>query len=127
PQMFKLMHEFRVRIITSPAFTGQKVLGAILFERTMDGEVKGKPVPTYLWEDRGVVPFVKVDKGLAAEKDGVSLMKPMPDVEPLLKPRLSAACSAPRCAPSSTWRRRRASPRSLSSSSKSPTRSPSTG
>ena len=84
-QMFKLMHEFRVRIITSPAFTGQKVLGAILFERTMDGEVKGKPVPTYLWEDRGVVPFVKVDKGLAAEKDGVSLMKPMPDVEPLLQ------------------------------------------
>ena len=85
PQMFKLMHEFRVRIITSPAFNGQKVLGAILFERTMDGEVKGKPVPTYLWEDKGVVPFVKVDKGLAAEKDGVSLMKPMPDVEPLLE------------------------------------------
>jgi fructose-bisphosphate aldolase, class I len=84
-QMFKLMHEFRVRIITSPAFTGQKVLGAILFERTMDGEVKGKPVPAYLWEDRGVVPFVKVDKGLAAEKDGVSLMKPMPDVERLLE------------------------------------------
>ena len=85
PQMFKLMHEFRVRIITSPAFNGQKVLGSILFERTMDGEVKGKPVPAYLWEDRGVVPFVKVDKGLAAEKDGVSLMKPMPDVEPLLE------------------------------------------
>ena len=54
--------------ITSPAFNGQKVLGSILFERTMDGEVKGKPVPAYLWEDRGVVPFVKVDKGLAAEK-----------------------------------------------------------
>jgi fructose-bisphosphate aldolase class I len=85
PQMFKLMHEFRVRIITSPAFNGQKVLGSILFERTMDGEVKGKPVPAYLWEDRRVVPFVKVDKGLAAEKDGVSLMKPMPDVEPLLE------------------------------------------
>jgi len=84
-QMFKLMHEFRMRIITSPAFNGQKVLGAILFERTMDGEVKGKPVPAYLWEDRGVVPFVKVDKGLAAEKDGVNLMKPMPDVEPLLE------------------------------------------
>jgi fructose-bisphosphate aldolase class I len=74
-----------VRIVTSPAFNGQKVLGSILFERTMDGEVKGKPVPAYLWEDRGVVPFVKVDKGLAAEKDGVSLMKPMPDVEPLLE------------------------------------------
>jgi fructose-bisphosphate aldolase class I len=84
-QMFKLMHEFRVRIITSSAFSGQKVLGAILFERTMDGEAKGKPVPAYLWEDRGVVPFVKVDKGLAAEKDGVNLMKPMPDVEPLLE------------------------------------------
>src|SRR5438067_10351563 len=53
PQMFKIMHEFRVRIITSPAFNGQKVLGSILFERTMDGEVKGKPVPAYLWEDRG--------------------------------------------------------------------------
>jgi len=85
PQMFKIMHEFRVRIITSPAFNGQKVLGSILFERTMDGEVKGKPVPGYLWEDRGVVPFVKVDKGLAAEKDGVSLMNPMPDLEPLLE------------------------------------------
>jgi len=84
PQMFKLMHEFRVRIITSPAFNGQKVLGAILFERTMDGEVKGKPVPTYLWEDQGVVPFVKVDKGLAAEKDGVSLMKPIPGLDALL-------------------------------------------
>src|SRR5262249_5647321 len=81
-QMFKLMHEFRVRIITSPSFNGQKVVGAILFERTMDGEAKGKPVPAYLWEDRGVVPFVKVDKGLA-EKDCVNLMKPMPDVEPL--------------------------------------------
>ena len=84
-QMFKLMHEFRVRIITSPSFNGQKVVGAILFERTMDGEAKGKPVPAYLWEERGVVPFVKVDKGLTAEKDGVSLMKPMPDLEPLLE------------------------------------------
>ncbi len=84
-QMFRLIHEFRMRIIASPAFNGQKVLGVILFERTMDGEVKGKPVPAYLWEDRGVVPFVKVDKGLAAQKDGVSLMKPMPDIEPLLE------------------------------------------
>src|SRR6516225_3691559 len=83
-QMFNLMHEFRVRIITSPAFNGQRVIGTILFERTMDGEAKGKPVPAYLWEDRGVVPFVKVDKGLDAEKDGVSLMKPMPDLDPLL-------------------------------------------
>src|ERR1700745_3840448 len=56
-EMFKLMHEMRVRIMTAPAFTGAKVIGAILFERTMDGEAKGKPVPTFLWEDRGVVPF----------------------------------------------------------------------
>jgi fructose-bisphosphate aldolase class I len=82
--MFRLMHEFRVRIITAPAFTGDKVIGAILFERTMDGEAKGKPVPSFLWEDRGVVPFLKVDKGLAEEKDGVRLMKPMPDLDPLL-------------------------------------------
>ena len=83
-EMFRLMHEFRVRITTSPAFTGDKVIAAILFERTMDGEAKGKPVPSFLWEDRGVVPFLKVDKGLEKEKDGVSLMKPMPDLEPLL-------------------------------------------
>ena len=83
-EMFRLMHEMRVRIMTSPAFTGEKVIAAILFERTMDGEAKGKPVPTYLWEERGVVPFVKVDKGLEAEKDGVSLMKPIPDLDALL-------------------------------------------
>jgi fructose-bisphosphate aldolase, class I len=83
-EMFRLMHEMRVRIITAPAFNGEKVIAAILFERTMDGEAKGKPVPSYLWEDRGVVPFVKVDKGLEAEKDGVSLMKPMPDLDTLL-------------------------------------------
>jgi len=83
-EMFRLMHEMRVRIITAPAFTGDKVIAAILFERTMDGEAKGKPVPTFLWQERGVVPFLKVDKGLDAEKDGVRLMKPMPDLEPLL-------------------------------------------
>jgi fructose-bisphosphate aldolase class I len=83
-EMFRRVHEMRVRIIAAPAFSGEKVLGAILFERTMDGEAKGKPVPAFLWEDRGVVPFLKVDKGLDAEKDGVSLMKPMPDLEPLL-------------------------------------------
>ena len=83
-EMFRLMHEMRVRIMTAPAFTGEKVIAAILFERTMDGEAKGKPVPTFLWEDRGVVPFLKVDKGLAAEKDGVQLMKPIPDLDPLL-------------------------------------------
>jgi fructose-bisphosphate aldolase class I len=83
-EMFRLVHEMRVRIITAPSFNGAKVIAAILFERTMDGQAKGKPVPTYLWEERGVVPFVKVDKGLDAEKDGVSLMKPMPDLDPLL-------------------------------------------
>jgi fructose-bisphosphate aldolase, class I len=83
-KMFELVHEMRVRIITAPPFTGEKVIAAILFERTMDGEAKGKPVPTYLWEERGVVPIVKVDKGLESEKDGVSLMKPMPDLDKLL-------------------------------------------
>jgi fructose-bisphosphate aldolase, class I len=83
-EMFKLMHEMRVRIMTSPAFTGDKVIGAILFEGTMDGQVQGKPTATYLWEDRGVVPFVKCDKGLEAESDGVSLMKPMPTLDTLL-------------------------------------------
>jgi len=83
--MFKLMHEMRVRMMTSAAFTGAKVMGAILFERTMDGEAKGKPVPAYLWQERGVVPFLKVDKGLESEKDGVSLMKPMPGLDDLLK------------------------------------------
>ena len=83
-EMFALVHEMRVRIMTSPAFTGEKVIAAILFERTMDGLAQGKPVPTFLWQERGVVPFLKVDKGLEAEKDGVCLMKPMPDLEPLL-------------------------------------------
>ncbi len=83
-EMFRLMHEMRVRIMTTPAFSGDKVIGAILFERTMDGEAGGKPVPSYLWEDRGVVPFLKVDKGLAAEENGVQVMKPMPDLDALL-------------------------------------------
>ncbi len=80
-EMFRLMHEMRVRIITAPSFTGDKVIGAILFEKTMDGRAEGTAVPTYLWENRGVVPFLKIDKGLAAESDGVSLMKPMPDLD----------------------------------------------
>ena len=83
-EMFRLMHEMRVRIMTAPAFTGEKVIGAILFEGTMDGEVRGKPTPAFLWEERGVVPFVKVDKGLEPEKDGVQLMRPMPELDPLL-------------------------------------------
>jgi len=83
-EMFKLIHEMRVRIITAPAFTGDKVIGAILFEATMDGQAQGKPVPGFLWEDRGVVPFLKVDKGLETEADGVQLMKPIPGLDALL-------------------------------------------
>ncbi|WP_218627256.1 fructose bisphosphate aldolase [Caballeronia sp. dw_19] len=84
-EMFKLMHEMRVRIMTAPAFTGDKVIGAILFEATMDGQAEGKSVPAFLWEDRGVVPFLKVDKGLEAEANGVRLMKPIPGLDPLLE------------------------------------------
>jgi fructose-bisphosphate aldolase class I len=83
-QMFALMHEMRVRVMTAPAFTGDKVIASILFERTMDGTANGKPVPTFLWKDRGVVPFLKVDQGLEAERDGVSLMKPIPGLDALL-------------------------------------------
>ena len=82
-EMFALIHGMRTRIITSPCFNGEKVIGAILFERTMDGEADGKPVPTALW-DRGVVPFLKVDQGLEDEADGVQLMKPMPGLDALL-------------------------------------------
>jgi fructose-bisphosphate aldolase, class I len=83
-EMFRLVHEMRVRIMTAPAFTGAKVIATILFEGTMDGEVKGKSAPAFLWEERGVIPFVKVDKGLEAEKDGVQLMRPMPELDALL-------------------------------------------
>jgi len=82
-EMFALIHAMRSRIITSPAFTGDKVLGAILFERTMDGQVGGVPAPQALIE-RGVVPFIKIDKGLEDEANGVQLMKPMPDLDALL-------------------------------------------
>ncbi|MBN2972123.1 fructose bisphosphate aldolase [Roseomonas aeriglobus] len=82
-EMFGLIHQMRSRIITSPCFTGEKVLGAILFERTMDGQVDGKPAPQALIE-RGVVPFIKIDKGLEAEENGVQLMKPMPELDALL-------------------------------------------
>ena len=81
-EMFGLIHAMRSRIVTAPCFDGSKVIGAILFERTMDGEAGGKPVPALLWE-RGVVPFLKVDKGLEVEADGVQLMKPMPDLDAL--------------------------------------------
>ncbi|HYC96122.1 MAG TPA: fructose bisphosphate aldolase [Sphingomicrobium sp.] len=82
-EMFSLVHQMRSRIITAPSFGSGKVIGAILFEKTMDGEADGKPVPQLLWE-RGVVPFLKVDKGLADEADGVQMMKPNPDLEALL-------------------------------------------
>ncbi len=83
-EMFRLMHAMRVRIMTAPAFTGEKIIAAILFERTMDGDVDGQAVPSYLWEKRGVVPLLKIDKGLAAEENGVQTMKPMPDLDALL-------------------------------------------
>jgi fructose-bisphosphate aldolase class I len=83
-EMFDLIHQMRSRIITSPCFANGKVLGAILFERTMDGEVDGKPTPQAL-VDRGVVPFIKIDKGLEDEENGVQLMKPMPDLDTLLQ------------------------------------------
>ena len=82
-QMFERIHEMRVRIITAPSFNGRKVIAAILFEKTMDGQANSVPVPTALWQ-RGVVPFLKVDKGLEAEADGVQLMKPIPGLDDLL-------------------------------------------
>jgi len=82
-EMFDLIHGMRTRIMTSPAFGGDRVMGAILFEMTMDREVEGRPTAEYLWDAKGVVPFLKVDKGLADEADGVQLMKPNPDLEDL--------------------------------------------
>lgn len=83
-EMYDLIHAMRSRIAQAPAFTGDKVVGAILFEKTMDREIDGKPSATYLWEERGVVPFLKVDKGLADEADSVQLMKPMDGLDALL-------------------------------------------
>jgi len=83
-QMMDIVHEMRTRIVASPSFTGERVLGAILFEATMDRDMQGRPTAEYLWEVKKVVPFLKVDKGLADEKDGVQLMKPMPDLDKLL-------------------------------------------
>jgi fructose-bisphosphate aldolase class I len=82
-EMFDLMHQMRSRIMTSPAFTGERILGAILFEMTMDRQVEGLDSAEYLWTQKHVVPFLKVDKGLADESDGVQLMKPMPDLDGL--------------------------------------------
>jgi fructose-bisphosphate aldolase class I len=83
-EMFKLIHEMRVRIVTAPCFNNDRIIGAILFEATMDGYVQGKSVPAFLWEDRGVVPFLKIDKGLETEANGVQLMKAIPNLDVLL-------------------------------------------
>jgi len=83
-EMFTIVHQMRTRIITSPAFSGERIIGAILFENTMDREIEGQPTADYLWNVKRVVPFLKVDKGLAAEKDEVQLMKPMPMLAALL-------------------------------------------
>jgi fructose-bisphosphate aldolase class I len=83
-EMFRLVHEMRTRIITSPSFDGDRILAAILFENTMDRSIEGKPTAHYLWENKQVVPILKVDKGLADEENGVQLMKPMPDLDSLL-------------------------------------------
>ena len=84
-EMFALVHQMRTRIITSPSFTGERIIGAILFEDTMDRNIEKRPTADYLWNVKRVVPFLKVDKGLAAEKDGVQLMKPMPELAALLE------------------------------------------
>src|SRR5437763_5101629 len=83
-EMFAIVHQMRTRIITSPAFNGERIIGAILFENTMDREIDGQPTADYLWNVKRVVPFLKVDQGLTAEKDGVQLMKPMPSLAALL-------------------------------------------
>jgi fructose-bisphosphate aldolase class I len=83
-EMFAIVHEMRTRIITSPSFTGDRILGAILFENTMDRAIEGQPSADYLWNVKRVVPFLKVDKGLAPETGGVQLMKPMPELPALL-------------------------------------------
>jgi len=83
-EMFAIVHQMRARIMTSPAFNGERILGAILFENTMDREIQGQPTADYLWNVKNVVPFLKVDKGLAAEKDGVRLMKPIAQLAGLL-------------------------------------------
>jgi fructose-bisphosphate aldolase class I len=84
-EMFALVHQMRTRVITSPSFTGERILGAILFEDTMDRDIEGQPTADYLWKVKQVVPFLKVDKGLEAEKNGTQVMKPMPELGALLE------------------------------------------
>jgi Fructose-1,6-bisphosphate aldolase len=83
-EMFALVHQMRTRVITSPSFTGERIIAAILFENTMDRDIEGQPTADYLWSVKHVVPFLKIDQGLAAETDGVQLLKPMPELEALL-------------------------------------------
>src|SRR5438477_4109165 len=83
-EMFTIVHQMRTRIITSPAFNGERIIGAILFENTMDSEIEWQPTSDYLWNVKRVLPFLKVDNGLAAEKDGVQLMKSVPTLAALL-------------------------------------------
>ena len=89
-EMFALIHQMRSRVITSPSFTSEHILGAILFQKTMEGKIEGRPSADYLWEEKGIVPFLKVDKGLAEEADGVQVMKPMPNLDDLLKEAVDA-------------------------------------
>jgi fructose-bisphosphate aldolase, class I len=84
-EMFAIVHQMRTRMITSPGFNGERIIGAILFENTMDRDIEGQPTADYLWNVKRVVPFLKVDKGLATEKDGVQLMRPMPALTALLE------------------------------------------
>src|SRR5215470_6706174 len=83
-EMFAIVHQMRARIITSPSFSGERIIAAILFEDTMDRDIEGRPTADYLWNVKQVVPFLKVDKGLAAESRGVQLLKPMPELAALL-------------------------------------------
>lgn len=83
-EMYQLVHDMRTRIVTSPSFSGERIMGAILFENTMDREIEGRATAEYLWEVKNVVPFLKVDKGLAEEANGVQVMKPMPELDDLL-------------------------------------------
>ena len=89
-EMYTVVHQMRTRIMTSPAFTGERILGAILFENTMDREVEGQSTASYLWNVKNVVPFLKVDKGLADVVDGAQVMKPMPDLDALLQKAVAA-------------------------------------
>ena len=108
--MFDPMHAMRTRIMTSPSFNGDRILGAILFEQTMDRQVEGTGYADYLWSVKHVVPFLKVDKGLADNADGVQLMKPIGGLDELLDRAVGQVCSAPRALGRSSWptsRRRR--------------------